>query len=80
MLMVSAPKRALVLLGAVNSLLAEVTGRARMVDRQKAREILQPDWLCDISKAREQLGYSPRYSLERGLAETIRWYEKEGWV
>ncbi len=79
-LMVSAPKGAVTLLGAVNSVLAEITGRARMVDRQKAREILQPDWLCDISKAREQLGYSPRYSLERGLAETIRWYEKEGWV
>lgn len=28
----------------------------------------------DSTKAREQLGWAPKYSLESGLAETIEWY------
>ena len=30
--------------------------------------------LADITKASELLGYSPRYSLQKGLVETCRWY------
>jgi dTDP-glucose 4,6-dehydratase len=28
----------------------------------------------DITKIREELGYAPKYTLERGLAETMAWY------
>jgi UDP-N-acetylglucosamine 4-epimerase len=27
-----------------------------------------------IEKAKSELGYSPKYSLEEGLKETIQWY------
>jgi dihydroflavonol-4-reductase len=77
---VAVPEVTMELLGGVNSFLAALTRRARMLDWQKARELLQPYWLCSITKARQQLGYGPAYSLEEGLAETIRWYEKEGWI
>jgi nucleoside-diphosphate-sugar epimerase len=30
----------------------------------------------DISKARQQLGWEPPFSLEQGLAETVAWYKK----
>jgi dihydroflavonol-4-reductase len=66
--------------GGVNSLAGALAGRAMMLDWQKANEILQPYWLCDISKAKVELGYRPRYSLEDGLRDTIGWYEKEGWI
>ena len=33
---------------------------------------------CDISKAKNELGYTPEYSLEEGIRETIEWYRKEG--
>ena len=32
----------------------------------------------DISKAREVLGYEPKVNLNKGLAETISWYIKQG--
>ncbi|NVO65997.1 SDR family oxidoreductase [Methanofollis tationis] len=32
------------------------------------------DSLADITRAREAFGYAPAYSLEEGLAETIRWF------
>ena len=34
---------------------------------------LRHTW-CDISNAREQLGYNPMTSLEQGLAQTWDWF------
>lgn len=31
-------------------------------------------WYCDIKKAKELLGWEPRYSLDEGLKKTIGWY------
>lgn len=36
------------------------------------------DSLADISKAREQLGYQPRFSLDAGLDRAVPWYA-ENW-
>lgn len=36
------------------------------------------DSLADISKAREQLGYRPRFSLDEGLDRAVPWYA-ENW-
>jgi nucleoside-diphosphate-sugar epimerase len=35
------------------------------------------DLTCDISAAREILGYRPQTTLERGLLQEIEWYRKE---
>lgn len=35
---------------------------------------------CDIAKARKQLGYEPKYSLEQGVRETIDWYRAHGLI
>ena len=32
--------------------------------------------LADIELAKEELGFTPRFSLEEGLAETVKWYLK----
>ena len=33
-------------------------------------------WDCDISKAKEELGYSPSIGIKEGLKTTIRWYRE----
>jgi nucleoside-diphosphate-sugar epimerase len=33
-----------------------------------------------IEKARKELGYTPRYSLEEGLRETVQWYRQNGMI
>jgi CDP-glucose 4,6-dehydratase len=33
-----------------------------------------PDQFLDASKAKSRLGWSPKYSLSQGLAETVEWY------
>lgn len=35
---------------------------------------------CNISKAKDELGHAPRYSLQQGLEETVAWYRAEGWL
>ncbi|MHA1289411.1 MAG: NAD-dependent epimerase/dehydratase family protein, partial [Candidatus Thorarchaeota archaeon] len=32
---------------------------------------------CDISKARRELGYSPRFSLREGMKESIKWCRRK---
>jgi UDP-glucose 4-epimerase len=34
------------------------------------------DSLADISRARNQLGFDPAYTLDQGLAETVQWFRK----
>lgn len=34
--------------------------------------------ICDISKARRELGYDPPFSLSEGIKQTIEWHRKNG--
>jgi len=57
-----------------------ITRRPVLIDRQKAKEILHNGWFCDVSKARERLGFKPKFSLEEGLRLTVAWYRHNGWL
>ncbi len=65
------------------ALLSESWARLRqqpaMLNRQKIPE-LTGSWRLDIDKARQQLGYQPRWELREGLAATLRWYRQRGLV
>lgn len=37
-------------------------------------------WVCDISKAKQKLGYQPQYSLEEGITETVKWYQENNFL
>jgi nucleoside-diphosphate-sugar epimerase len=34
----------------------------------------------DISRARRELGYTPRIGLHEGIARTLDWYRQQGWL
>jgi len=55
-------------------------GKPALVNMQKVREITQKYWLCDVSKAKKELGFSPKYKLEEGARKTVRWYKQKGWL
>jgi nucleoside-diphosphate-sugar epimerase len=38
-----------------------------------AIKTMQLHWECDISKAKEEIGYSPRFTLEMGIKSTMDW-------
>ena len=55
-------------------------GKTSTLNRDKYNIMKQRNWRCDISPIVSELGYRPEYLLERGVKETIAWYQKEGWV
>jgi dihydroflavonol-4-reductase len=56
-----------------------LTGRPVLFGRQKLPE-LRASWVLDVSRARERLGYEPRWALAAGLAATVSWYQARGWL
>jgi len=64
----------------LSELSSGITRKPPFLDRQKAREILHDGWFCDITEARERLGFKPRVSLEEGLKITASWYKDNGWL
>ncbi len=50
------------------------TDLSPVIQNQATNEI--PDQFLDGSKASKELGWSPHYTLEEGLRETIAWYQE----
>lgn len=54
--------------------IARLTHRNLTLNSDKYHILSQRNWTCDIKPLIDELGYSPQYNLERGLAETIQNY------
>lgn len=50
------------------------------LNKEKLAELTAVNWVCDIEKAKMELGYQPRYNLEQGLKETLHWYKENHWL
>ena len=63
------------------SWVAEKWGVAKMrpstLNRDKYHIMKQRNWNCDVSDAVRDFGFSPRFSLERGIGETVKAYLSE---
>ncbi|MBK7088580.1 MAG: NAD(P)-dependent oxidoreductase [Chitinophagaceae bacterium] len=51
-----------------------------MLSREKLKELVAENWICDISKAKQELNFNPKFNLEKGLQETIEWYRQNNWI
>ena len=60
--------------------LARLTGRTPTLNADKYRIMRQRNWQCDITPARQELGYAPQWPLERGVREAVAWYKANGWL
>ena len=54
-------------------LVARLTGQPLNVRREEAQKGDMRDTFADTSRARAELGFNPRFPLERGLAEECTW-------
>ncbi len=64
----------------LSQLFSELKGKAASFNPQKAREISSRFWICDVTKAKNELGFATKYTLEQGTAETADWYRQSGWL
>ncbi len=72
------PMAAVWLAAAGNEALSRLRGKASPVNLSKYRDLRQPGWAADVTKAARLLGFRAATPLETGLRETIRWYEETG--
>ena len=68
---IKAPLWVLRLVSIVAERLAKLTGSLSTLNSDKYRIMRQRNWRCDISPAKEQLGYHPAWPLQRGVKETF---------
>ena len=60
--------------------LSRISGKPSTLNCDKYNIMKQRNWLCDTSVIEKQLGFTADYNLERGTAETIKWYKENKWL
>ena len=58
----------------------KVGGFTPKLNRHKARDFMQNDWTCSISKAESRLGYRSQIPFAEGARQTVQWYRANGWL
>ena len=53
--------------------------KAPALNQEKLLELTAENWNCSIAKIK-QLGFEPKYDLEKGLTETLYWYQANKWL
>lgn len=79
-LRIKAPIWVLRIVTFVGEHIGRLTGSITALNNDKYNILKQRNWRCDITPARELLGYEPHYQLGRGVAETIAWYKDHHWL
>jgi dihydroflavonol-4-reductase len=74
------PKAFLFIAAFVSQSAFRVLGKPAAFNVQKVRELTRRYWLCDVSKAKKELGFSPKHRLEQGARKTVRWYKERDWL
>lgn len=54
--------------------------KASIFNTEKLAELTAANWVCSIEKAKNELGFEPRFKLEKGLADTLKWYQQNNWI
>jgi len=64
----------------VGGFVGRMTGRMSALNGDKYHILKQRNWRCDIGPIRRELGYQPRYPLQRGVPLAVQWYKENGWL
>lgn len=67
-------------IASLSEVLSKVSGKPPLLNKGKVEEMVQKNWICDITKARILLGFEPRIPLSQGARLTYEWYKKENWL
>lgn len=60
--------------------LSKLSRKPPLLNRGKVEEMIQTNWVCDITKAKTLLGFKPQFQLSQGAKLTYEWYRKENWL
>jgi nucleoside-diphosphate-sugar epimerase len=72
------PPRAIALAGLAGDAVSALTGWHSLANSNKTRLARPRWWLCDATRARDELGWRPTRALQQGVRETYLWYLQAG--
>ena len=76
----SLPKHLVFFAGMVVGAAGSLRGMPALINRDKANELVQDYWVCSPEQAETDLGFTAGTSLDEGVAKTIAWYQRNGWL
>jgi nucleoside-diphosphate-sugar epimerase len=79
-LRIRVPGQMIVGIACFSGYLSKFLGKPSLLNKDKAEEIVQKEWVCDITKAKTLLGFEPSVPLSEGARLTFEWYKKEKWL
>jgi nucleoside-diphosphate-sugar epimerase len=53
---------------------------AATLNVEKCKDITRERWVCSNQKAKDELGFEEKYTLEESFAKTIEWYKENKWI
>lgn len=74
------PKWIILSVASCSECLSKVSGKPYLLNKGKVKEMVQKNWVCDITKAKTILGFEPNIPLSQGAKLTFEWYRKENWL
>jgi nucleoside-diphosphate-sugar epimerase len=74
------PAVVLKLLGTIMELFGKLTKKAPFINRTKATEALGIAWGMSTKKAKNLLGWQPKYSIVTALENAGKWYKDHNWL
>lgn len=74
------PEFIVVVVAALYNLIDLFNRKPSVFNFEKSKDMIADAWICDISKAKKELGFLQKVSLEEGVKETFKWYKEVGWI
>jgi len=74
------PKLMILGIACFSGYLSKFLRRPSLLNKDKAAEMIQKNWVCDITKAKTFLGFEPRVPLSEGAKLAFEWYKNEKWL
>lgn len=77
---VRVPKPVVFVIAGISGLASKFKQKPSVLNFEKAFDLTQDNWCCDIAKAKNELGYRQEVTLADGVKETITWYLDHKWM
>lgn len=77
---VRVPKPLVFVIAGISEFISKFKEKPSVLNYEKAYDLIQDNWCCDISKAKNEIGYRQEVTLADGVKETVRWYIDHQWM
>ena len=67
-------------IGGISHLFNYLSSKPATFNLEKARDFVQTNWTCDVSKAKRDFHFTQLISLQEGMKSTVEWYRENNWL